>query len=81
MGPWYACAGEITCPVRHHLGSIDAITPPEVVDALRSAFAEHPDARIVVHEGADHGFSHDGPSWDPDVYALAYASLVELLSR
>lgn len=74
-------AGEITCPVRHHLGSVDAITPPEVVDALRAAFADHPDAEIVVHEGADHGFSHDGPSWDAEVYAQAHASLVELLDR
>lgn len=70
---------EITCPVRHHLGGVDAITPPAVVEALRTAFADHPDAQVVVHEGADHGFSHDGPTWAPDVFAVAFASLVELL--
>ena len=74
-------AGAITCPVRHHLGGVDAITPPEVVDALRAAFAAHPDVEIVVHDGADHGFSHDGPTWDPEVYGLAFASLVELVGR
>jgi carboxymethylenebutenolidase len=72
-------AGDITCPVRHHLGSIDPITPLEVVDALREAFADHPDAEIVVHDGADHGFTHDGDSWDPDAYQAAFASVVELL--
>ena len=45
------------------------------------AFAEHPDAQIVVHEGADHGFSHDGPTWDADVFELAFGSLVELVER
>jgi carboxymethylenebutenolidase len=74
-------AGSISCPVRHHLGGADAITPPEVVDALRAAFAEHADAQIVVHDGADHGFSHDGPTWDADVFELAFGSLVELVER
>lgn len=72
-------AGDITCPVRHHLGSLDPITPPEVVDALQAAFSGHPDAEIVVHEGADHGFTHDGDSWDPDAYQTAFASVVDLL--
>jgi dienelactone hydrolase len=72
-------AGEITCPVRHHLGSVDPITPPEVVAALREAFASHPDAEVIVHEGADHGFTHDGDSWDAEAYAAAIGSVVELL--
>jgi dienelactone hydrolase len=73
-------APEIACPVRHHLGSLDAITPPEVVEALRDAFADHPDAEVVVHDGADHGFTHDGDAWDPSAYAAAHAAVVELLA-
>ncbi len=74
-------AGEITCPVRHHLGSVDPITPPEVVDALREAFAGHPDAEVVVHPGVDHGFTHDGDTWDPTAYQAAFASVVDLVAR
>lgn len=73
-------AGRITCPVRHHLGGADPVTPPEVVEALRTAFAEHPDARIVVHDGATHGFTHDGPAYDDAAYHAAFASVVELLA-
>lgn len=73
--------GEITCPVRHHLGGIDPITPPEVVEALREAFAAHPDAEIVVHAGADHGFTHDGESWDQSAYQAAFGSVVDLVAR
>lgn len=76
-----ARAPDITCPVRHHLGSRDAMTPPTVVDALRAAFAGHPDAQIIVHNGADHGFTHDGPAWDGTAYAEAFASLQQMVER
>lgn len=69
----------ISCPVRHHLGGADPVTPPETIDALRDAFASHPDAEIIVHEGATHGFSHDGDAWDEDAYRAGFASVVELL--
>jgi carboxymethylenebutenolidase len=74
-------APEITCPVRHHVGSADAITPPDVVEALRDAFADHPDAQIIVHEGATHGFTHNGSAWDADAYRASFGSLVELLGQ
>lgn len=74
-------AADITCPVRHHLGSVDPVTPPEVVDALRSAFADHPDCEILVHEGATHGFSHDGDAYDDAAWQASLASVVELLDR
>ena len=76
-----ARAAAITCPVRHHLGGNDPMTPPEVVDALRQAFADHLDAQIVVHDGAVHGFTHDGPAWDATAYAKAFSSLRELVER
>lgn len=72
---------DIACPVRHHLGSADPVTPPEVVDALRSAFAGHHDAEIHVHDGATHGFSHDGDAWDEDAFQASLASVVDLVQR
>lgn len=68
-----------TAPLRLHFGEVDAITPPEVVQTVRDALAGHPDCRIVVHPGADHGFSHDGPAWDPAAAAAGMADLRQLL--
>ncbi len=66
-------------PLRHHLGDADPITPPEVIEALRAAFADHPDCRFTVHPGADHGFSHEGEDWDAEAAAAGMASLREVL--
>lgn len=74
-------SSEITCPVRHHVGSADGATPPELLDALRGAMAENPDAEIIVHEGAEHGFSHDGAAYDERAERAGFASVVELLER
>jgi carboxymethylenebutenolidase len=57
-------AREISCPLRFHFGDADPVTPPEVIEAVRSAFSSHPDVSIVVHPGASHGFSHDGAAYD-----------------
>jgi carboxymethylenebutenolidase len=57
-------AGDVTCPLRLHFGEDDPITPPEAIEKIRAAFASHPDVSIVVHPGAAHGFSHDGPAYD-----------------
>jgi dienelactone hydrolase len=51
------------------------------VEALRDAFADHPDAQIIVHEGATHGFTHNGSAWDADAYRASFGSLVELLGQ
>lgn len=59
-------AGAIRGPVRFHFGSADPITPPDAIAKIRAAFAGHADARFVVHEGLDHGFSHLGKSYDAD---------------
>jgi carboxymethylenebutenolidase len=58
-------ADRITCPLRFHFGDADPITPPEAIEAIRAAFAAHPDVRFAIHPGADHGFSHDGRAFDP----------------
>lgn len=40
--------GDLTAPLRLHFGDADPITPPEVIDAVRDAFADHPDRKSVV---------------------------------
>lgn len=73
-------AEAITCPMRHHFGSVDPVTPPEAIDAIRAAFADHPDAAFVVHDGCTHGFSHDGEAFDQAAFEAGFASVRELVS-
>jgi carboxymethylenebutenolidase len=49
---------EIHCPMRLHFGGADPVVPKAAVDAIRTAFASHRDVRIIVHDGATHGYSH-----------------------
>lgn len=72
-------AADIRCPVRHHLGGADPVTPPETIDAIRRAFADHDDAEIVVHADATHGFSHDGDAFDAAAYGAGFSSVERLL--
>ncbi len=69
----------VTAPLRLHFGEIDPITPPEAIEAIGTAFADHPDCRLVVHPGADHGFSHEGAAWDESAASAGLADLRELL--
>jgi len=72
-------ADQTTCPMRHHFGADDPVTPPEAIEAIRAAFAKHPDLRIVVHPGAVHGFSHDGPAYDEKAYRAGHDDVAEVL--
>ena len=47
------------CPTLGIFGSVDSFTPPEDIDALRTAWADRPDCEIVVYDDAEHGFVHD----------------------
>lgn len=58
-------ADRIRCPLRFHFGDADPITPPHAIEAIRTAFAAHPDVTFTIHPGAEHGFSHDGRAFDP----------------
>lgn len=40
-------------------GEVDGLIPPSAVEALRAAWVDRPDCRIVVYPEADHGFCHD----------------------
>jgi carboxymethylenebutenolidase len=74
-------AGEIVCPLRLHFGAADPITPPAAIEKIRAALASHPDLSIVVHPGADHGFSHDGRADDARACRAGLDALGELLER
>lgn len=73
-------AGAITCPLRLHFGEADPISPPEAIDEIRAAFADHPDAEIVVHPGLSHGFSHAGAAYDEKAAQLGIDAARDLLA-
>lgn len=51
-------------PARLHFGDADAFVPMSTVDAVRAALGERATESVVVHPGADHGFSHrSGPKY------------------
>ena len=74
-------AAEIVCPLRLHFGSADPITPPEAIEKIRGMLAAHADLSLVVHPGLEHGFSHDGASFDARACRAGLDSLGELLGR
>ena len=47
----------ITCPVSFHFGDEDPVVPMDEVAAIKTAYASHPNAEIIVHPGATHNFS------------------------
>jgi len=73
-------ADRITCPLRLHFGDADPITPPHAIEAIRAAFAAHPDAKFTIHPGAEHGFSHDGRAFDPGATEAGLEDTRALLS-
>jgi carboxymethylenebutenolidase len=74
-------AGQISCPLRFHFGEADPITPPDAIEKIRSAFAEHPDASFVVHPGLVHGYSHEGESYDEVAAQMGVAAARDLLAK
>ncbi len=72
-------AADTSCPLRLHFGADDPVTPPQAIEAIRSAFSRHPDLEIVVHAGAVHGFSHDGPAYDEKACRAGLDAVAEVL--
>ena len=70
------------CPTLVIIGAVDHFTPPDDVDALRSAWAGRPDCKIVVYPEADHGFIHvpERPAHRHDDAADAWNQVLEFLS-
>ncbi|MBK7154774.1 MAG: dienelactone hydrolase family protein [Sandaracinaceae bacterium] len=51
-------------PARLHFGDTDAFVPMSTVDTVRAALGDRASESVVVHPGADHGFSHrSGPKY------------------
>ena len=74
--PLEAVARRGDTPVLAIIGTVDAYTPPDDVDALEALGVE-----CVRYEGADHGFVHDParPAHRPDDAADAWARADALL--
>ena len=74
-------AAQTTCPMRHHFGEADPVTPPEAIEKVREAYAHIEDVSIVVHPGAVHGFSHDGPGFDANACRAGLDAVRALLAK
>lgn len=72
-------AAEMHCPMVHHVGAADSFVPAEAVEKLRAAFASHSNVDIVLHDGAEHGFSHAGPAFLKSAERAGMASARDLL--
>lgn len=71
-----------TIPLRLHWGGADSVAPPEHVARVREALAEHPDFELVVHPGAEHGFSHPAsPRYQPQAEAAAMEATRAVLEK
>ena len=57
IGPQAGEADKVACPVSFHFGDQDPVVPMDEVDTIRTAYAGHDNAEIVVHAGAAHNFS------------------------
>lgn len=73
-------ADAMRCPMALHFGSADRVVPMETVERVREAFSGRADVEIVVHAGADHGFTHpNAPTFDPDAAAASMESVRRML--
>ncbi len=62
----------ITCPVSHHFGAADPVTPMADLRTIRDSYAALPNAEIVVHDGARHNFAMpQKPDYDPVIAKTA----------
>ena len=53
-----ALAGQVRCPILFHFGGVDDRIPIERQQAVKEAFAHHPETEFHVHEGAGHAFDN-----------------------
>ncbi len=57
IGDYLGETEKITCPVSFHFGDEDPVVPMDEVAAIKTAYAGHRNAEIVIHPGATHNFS------------------------
>ena len=57
----------INCPVSFHFGSDDPVVPMDEVEQVKTAYKDHANTEIVVHQGVGHNFSMPNkPGYDRD---------------
>ncbi len=72
---------DITCPILFHFADKDTFISQEIVNKIKNNIGKKTPARIIVHEGASHGFNcWKRSSWNQSVAATARGqSLVHLM--
>jgi len=72
-------APQIKCPMVLHFGEKDKYGPPEVVEAIRKAFAGREDIEIYSYPGADHAFARvGGDHFDKPASMMAHSRSIAL---
>jgi carboxymethylenebutenolidase len=75
-------AAKLKCPMVFHIAEKDKYTPPEVVDAIKKAFAERPEIEIYVYPGVDHAFSRKGgANFDKPASMMAHSRSIALFRK
>lgn len=75
-------AASITVPILFHYAALDAHIPPQAVEAVKGAFAGHPNAQFHIYENAGHGFNCWGrPMYHQRAAALARGRTLEWLAN
>jgi dienelactone hydrolase len=71
------------CPTLAIFGGKDPWTPPDDIEALRAAWRDRDDCKIVVYPDADHGFVHapERPAHRPDDARDAWQRALAFLRR
>ena len=63
---------KIACPVSHHFGADDPVTPMADVRAIQESYASRPKAEVIAHAGAEHNFAMpQKPTYDPVIAKAA----------
>ena len=75
-------APRVTMPILFHHAEQDALIPPDMVAAIKAAFAGRSNAVFADYPGVGHGFNCWGrPNYDQQAAALAHGRTLEFLAR
>lgn len=75
-------APRVTMPILFHHAEQDALIPPDMVAAIKAAFAGRSNAVFADHPSVGHGFNCWGrPNYDQQAAALAHGRTLEFLAR
>ncbi len=76
-------AAQVRCPILFHFGGDDDYIPADKQQAVREAFAHHPETEFHVHEGAGHAFdNHNATAMHRERAAReAWAQTADFLKR